>query len=86
LKARAIENQCYVAGSNRVGTDGAGIRYCGESIIINPLGEIISSDANESECSVSADISLTELYDFRKKFPVTNDADDFTLTSDKKIV
>jgi omega-amidase len=86
LKARAIENQCYVAGSNRVGTDGAGIRHCGESMIINPRGEIISSAGNESERSVSAEISLTELYEFRKKFPVMNDADDFTLTSDKKIV
>jgi omega-amidase len=81
LKARAIENQCYVAGSNRTGTDSAGIRYCGESMIIDFLGEILSSARTESDCSVSAEISLTELSDFRKKFPVFNDADDFTINT-----
>ena len=45
LKARAIENQCYVAGANRIGTDGDGIKYCGDSMIINPRGEIIASAA-----------------------------------------
>lgn len=79
MKARAIENQCYVAGSNRIGTDGTGIRYCGESMIINPRGEIIVSVDPDKECSISAEISLTELSDFRKKFPVMNDADDFTI-------
>jgi predicted amidohydrolase len=79
LRARAIENQCYVAGSNRTGTDGAGISYCGESMIINPRGETISSAGNISNCSVSAEISLTEVSDFRKKFPVMKDADDFTI-------
>jgi omega-amidase len=79
LKARAIENQCYVAGSNRTGTDDNGIRYCGESMIINPRGEIIASAGSETECAVSAGLSLTELSDFRKKFPVLNDADDFNI-------
>jgi predicted amidohydrolase len=79
LKARAIENQCYVAGSNRTGTDGEGIRYCGESMIINPRGELIEFADTDEECSISAELSMTELADFRKKFPVMNDADDFTL-------
>jgi predicted amidohydrolase len=79
LKARAIENQCYVAGSNRSGTDKAGIAYCGESAIINPQGDLIVSAASEGECSVSAEISLAELTGFRKKFPVANDADKFTI-------
>jgi omega-amidase len=38
LKARAIENQCYVAGANIIGIDGQGIKYCGESAIIDPYG------------------------------------------------
>jgi omega-amidase len=80
IKARAIENQCYVAGSNRIGTDGMGIRYCGDSTIINPRGESIVSAGSDKECSVSAEISLTELSDFRRKFPVMNDADDFTIS------
>jgi predicted amidohydrolase len=79
MKARAIENQCFAAGSNRTGTDGEGIRYCGESMIINPRGEIIASAGTENDCSVSAEISLAGLSDFRKKFPVINDADDFII-------
>ena len=81
LKARAIENQCYVAGSNRIGTDGTGIKYCGDSIFIDPMGEIISSAGAEGEGYISAEISISELKDFRKKFPVLNDMDDFTLNT-----
>lgn len=39
LRARAIENQCYVVGVNRIGTDGNGLEYCGESACYNALGE-----------------------------------------------
>jgi omega-amidase len=79
LKARAIENQCYVAGSNRTGTDGEGISYCGESSIINPRGELVSLAESNSQCSVTAELDMAELLDFRNKFPVSNDADDFTI-------
>ena len=79
LKARAIENQCFVAGSNRFGIDGEGIRYCGDSMIINPRGEIISSAEDNGECLVSSEISITELNSFRKKFPVKKDADGFSI-------
>jgi predicted amidohydrolase len=79
LKARAIENQCFVAGSNVTGTDGAGSTYCGDSMIINPWGEIISSAGTDSNCSITAEISMSKLSDFRKKFPVLNDADDFKI-------
>jgi omega-amidase len=79
LKARAIENQCFVAGSNRTGTDGMGIAYCGESMIISPRGEIIASAGIINNSYVSAEISLTELEAFRSKFPVLNDADKFIL-------
>lgn len=78
LKARAIENQCFVAASNRTGTDGEGIIYKGGSAVINPRGEYIEL-AGESEDTISADISLNDLNDFRTKFPVDNDADNFTL-------
>ena len=79
LKARAIENQCYVAGSNPAGKDGMGISYSGESMIINPRGEIIVSAGTDSNTSITCEIFLKELNDFRKKFPVLNDADEFTL-------
>jgi omega-amidase len=77
LKARAIENQCYVAGSNRIGTDGTGIVYCGDSLIIGPRGEVFTGAEANKECVISAELSLSELSDFRKKFPVSNDADKF---------
>lgn len=79
LKARAIENQCFVAGSNRIGTDGNGISYSGDSAIIDPKGEIIIiADAGLEQC-ITVDISIEELNEFRKKFPVLNDADSFTI-------
>jgi predicted amidohydrolase len=79
LKARAIENLCYVAGANRVGTDGNSVKYCGDSMIISPKGEILASAQKNKECSISADISMTELTEFRKKFPVQKDADKFSI-------
>jgi omega-amidase len=79
LRARAIENQCYVAGANRTGTDGEGIKYCGESMVINPRGELIEYIEGYEEFSLTADISLSDLAEFRKKFPVMNDSDKFTI-------
>ena len=81
LKARAIENQCYVAGANRVGIDGTGIRYSGDSMVIGPRGEIITSSRSDAECFITADININELNDFRKKFPVLKDGDIFTIGS-----
>ena len=79
LKARAIENQCYVAASNRVGSDPDGLKYKGDSMLIDPRGNIISTPADDNECIVSGEISLVELSDFRSKFSVLKDADQFTL-------
>ena len=79
LKARAIENQCFVVGANRIGTDGNGINYCGDSVIIDPHGKIISTFHPNEEKSITGEISLTELSDFRKKFPVLGDADGFSI-------
>jgi len=79
LKARALENQCFVAGVNRIGIDGAGIKYCGDSIILGPKGEIIAEGKQNEESIVSGVISIDELSDFRKKFPVLNDSDDFKI-------
>lgn len=80
LQARAIENQCYVAGSNRVGIDGNGIRYNGNSCIVNPRGEVIFKAGSDKECSITAEISKTELNEFRNKFNVYRDADDFQIS------
>ncbi len=79
LIARAIENQCYVAGSNRVGKDGNGVSHIGKSMIINPRGEVIKSAGIDEECSITAEISIQDLVDFRKKFNVLKEADDFEI-------
>ncbi len=79
LIARAIENQCYVIGVNRIGKDGNDITHSGDSMVINPRGQIISkTKANEESIET---VSLDKIYleDFRKTFPVGLDADDFTL-------
>jgi len=81
LKARSIENQCYVAGSNRTGIDGEGIGYTGESMIIDPKGDIIASAGTGKNCSVTAEISLAGLSSFRNKFSVLKDIDDFTINT-----
>jgi len=78
LCARAIENQCFVAGVNRVGTDNNGIQYNGHSTLIDPLGTYLIPPF-ETEHLVFKTIDLGELNAFRQRFPVLNDADSFTL-------
>ena len=78
LRARAIENQCYVAGVNRVGNDPS-CQYCGGSAIIDPYGKTLASCEDNKECSVTAEIEMQELEKFRKHFPVLNDQDEFEL-------
>ena len=74
LVARAIENQCYVAGVNRVGTDPA-CEYCGGSVIIDPYGKTLAACEMNQECEASAEVDMDKLNAFREKFPVLNDAD-----------
>lgn len=74
LKARAMENQCYVAGVNRIGSD-PNCDYCGHSVIISPYGKEIATCEELTECSAQADIDMERLEAFRKKFPVLDDAD-----------
>lgn len=77
LLARALENQCYVVGVNRVGDDGNKVYHSGDSAIINPKAEIISKTKEKEESTETVKISYKELEDFRKAFPVAMDADDF---------
>ena len=78
LVARAIENQCYVAGVNRVGTDPA-CEYSGASVVLNPYGVAIAECERGVECAATAEVDLESLAEFRAKFPVLNDADNFCL-------
>ena len=80
LLARAIENQAYVAGCNRVGSDGNQHQYSGDSRIISPQGEIISAAEPFKPARLDAELSLDELNAYRERFPAWRDADDFSLT------
>lgn len=79
LMARAIENQCYVAGVNRIGDD-PNCHYCGASAIIDPYGHTIQACPDNTKAHASAHIDMETLNAFRKKFPVLDDADPYTLT------
>ena len=79
LIARAIENQCYVIGLNRVGKDGNDYNHSGDSMIINPRGEVINQPKANEENMETITLDKTYLEDFRKLFPVGLDADDFEL-------
>ncbi|MCF8332213.1 MAG: amidohydrolase [Bacteroidales bacterium] len=77
LKARAIENQSYCIGVNRVGKDGNKLLYKGDSAVYNARGEIMERSAPYLDDFVSVEISKEELKSFRKKFPVYKDWDKF---------
>lgn len=83
LVARAIENQCYVAGVNRVGEDPA-CSYCGGTMLIDPYGKKMAVCPDGEECFISGKIDMEVLGEFRKKFPVLNDADKFELKQEKR--
>ncbi|HEY8400714.1 MAG TPA: amidohydrolase, partial [Cytophagaceae bacterium] len=78
LQARAIENLCYVAGVNRVGEDGKGLYYSGDSALINPKGERVFHE-KDKEVLHTETLSRNMLDSFREKFPAHLDADDFSI-------
>lgn len=77
LKARAIENQAYVVGVNRVGTDGNGLSYSGDSMVLDCRGEALIDQPGEWLDTAELSYDLMEKY--RSKFPVWQDADVFSL-------
>ena len=79
LKARAIENQVYVVGVNRLGTDGHGTKFAGDSVVIDAKGKQISKTRAYEESVETVILSRKELDDFRQKFPVALDADSFVI-------
>ena len=79
LKARAIENQAYFIGVNRVGDDPEEVHYSGHSQLISPKGKVISTATADTETVVSCILDYKELQSFREKFPVGMDWDPFTL-------
>ena len=74
LRARAIENQCYVAAANRVGQDPF-CTYSGGTVILGPEGEVLSQAQDNLECIITSDIELGHLEQLRSSFGVLDDAD-----------
>jgi predicted amidohydrolase len=81
LKARAMENQCYVCGVNRIGEDGIAIPHQGDSILLDFKGKTIADTTQNEESVVTGVVEKEALERFRKKFPVWMDADDFEIKS-----
>ena len=79
LLARAIENQCYVVGVNRVGVDGANLTYSGDSAAIDSRGGYLSNLTPSVAGVETVTLSMADLLDFRKKFPVMLDGDRFQI-------
>jgi omega-amidase len=79
LIARAIENQCYVIGVNRIGKDGNDYDHSGDSVVVNPRGEVISKTKPFEENIESVTLDRSYLEEYRKNFPVGLDADDFNI-------
>jgi predicted amidohydrolase len=78
LTARAIENQCYTIGVNRVGLDGNQIAHSGNTMVVGPLGEILYHCAEEEDI-FHIRLEKEELNNARAQFPFWKDADDFTI-------
>ncbi|MCU0422294.1 MAG: amidohydrolase [Bacteroidia bacterium] len=78
LQARAIENQSYVVAVNRVGVDGKGANHTGDSMVVEPTGEILYHAVNREEVTIH-ELNKDKVISYRQSFPVYQDADDFTL-------
>ncbi|WP_242107812.1 amidohydrolase [Luteimonas aquatica] len=78
LRARAIENLCYVAGLNRVGTDGNGLHYSGDSAVIDFLGHPVS-ECTDEEVVTTTTLQAAELAAHRARFPAMLDGDRFRI-------
>ena len=79
LQARAIENQCYVIGVNRVGTDGNDIYHSGDSMVIDPLGEILYHKKDDEDV-FTITLNKDDLNTVREKFQFWRDADRFQIS------
>ena len=78
LRARAIENVAYTLGVNRVGTDGNGHTYTGDSALLDMRGEYLVEVGNQ-ETNITRTLRHADLLDFRTRFPALHDADAFEL-------
>ena len=78
LQARAIENQCYVVGVNRVGSDGMGHHYSGDSMIVDAMGSVLYTKVHEEDI-FTITLQKESLDETRNKLPFLKDADRFII-------
>lgn len=78
LQARAIENQCYVIGVNRVGMDGNHLHYTGDSMVINALGDVLYHKKDEEDV-FTVTLEKEHLHEVRNQLPFWKDADSFKI-------
>ena len=78
LQARAIENQAYVVGVNRVGKDAMDLNYSGDSMIVDPMGEIIKQSTGKEE-SITCELDKEKLNEIRERLPFWKDRDKFRI-------
>ena len=81
LIARAIENQCFVVAVNRVGNDGNNIAHNGNSMVIDPMGQVIFESMDE-EIIKTISLSRSHLEECRQSFPFLRNGDDYQLLKD----
>lgn len=82
LQARAIENQCYVIGVNRVGDDGNQIYHSGDSMVADPMGEILYTKSREEDI-FTITLEQSNLQSIREKLPFLKDADGFRIVNEE---
>jgi predicted amidohydrolase len=78
LQARAIENQCYVVGINRVGYDGNNIYHSGDSMVVDPMGEILHTRSHEEDI-FTITLHKEKLDEVRARLPFWKDGDNFMI-------
>lgn len=81
LQARAIENQCFVVGLNRVGKDGNDIYHSGDSSVVNPMGEMLYTKAHDEDVHTIT-LHKQEVDEVRTKLPFWKDGDKFMILND----
>ena len=81
LQARAIENQAFVLGCNRVGADGNAVAYSGDSLIVDYLGQPVADVKPGEDSVLRAELDYVKLLQYRQQFPAMLDADAFILSA-----
>ncbi|MGQ1946552.1 amidohydrolase [Geofilum sp. OHC36d9] len=79
LMARAIENQCYVVGVNRVGVDPKGNSYPGHSMVIDYKGQMLYGPATSENQTIKISLNFNALNLFKQQFPFWQDSDQFKI-------